>query len=261
MKRVVAVVAALLFLVTVLFSQMREINVIPKPSSVEAKTGHFTLDQKTQIVVRTREDRAIAETLKAYLSANYGLTLKISSGRSPMSNIIHISDGGDHFRLNDGYGLWVENNRIAIEASSASGRFYALQTLIQLLPTSRDRSLDIPAVAINDSARFRYRGMHLDVARHFQPVEFVKKFIDLMARYKFNYFHWHLTEDQGWRIEIKKYPKLTEIGSMRPETHEGAHTSTPYHRRRHSASTGFTRKSRSRDVVEVCKGALHHRDP
>ena len=84
----------------------------------------------------------------------------------------------------------------------------------------------IPGVSISDSPRFPYRGMHLDVARHFQPVEFVKKYIDLMAQYKFNYFHWHLTDDQGWRIEIKKYPRLTEVGSKRPETHLGAYTTT-----------------------------------
>ncbi|HVE58008.1 MAG TPA: family 20 glycosylhydrolase, partial [Pyrinomonadaceae bacterium] len=101
---------------------------------------------------------------------------------------------------------------------SETGQFYALQTLMQILPVNFKGEAKLPAVDISDAPRFPYRGMHLDVTRHFFPVEFVKKYIDLMAQYKFNQFHWHLTDDQGWRIEIKKYPRLTEIGSKRPET-------------------------------------------
>ncbi|MCV4783869.1 family 20 glycosylhydrolase, partial [Escherichia coli] len=86
------------------------------------------------------------------------------------------------------------------------------------LPNEFAEAADLPFVAIADRPRFRYRGMHLDTARHFMPVEFIRKYIDLMAQYKFNYFHWHLTDDQGWRIEIKKYPLLTRVGSIRPET-------------------------------------------
>ena len=97
--------------------------------------------------------------------------------------------------------------------------FYGLQTLMQMLPVEfKSDSAKVPAAEISDQPRFPYRGMHLDVGRHFMPVSFVKKYIDLMAQYKFNYFHWHLTDDQGWRIEIKKYPKLTEIGSKRKES-------------------------------------------
>ena len=194
------------------------INIIPKPEQLEIGTGHFTLNRDTRIVARRRKDKDLARKLNEYLSAKFGISLKIVSSAAA-SNYILVSDGADHVRrIKDGYGLRVEPGSITIEAALASGRFYALQTLIQLMPTVGSDQIKIPVVKVNDFARFPYRGMHLDVARHFMPVEFVKKYIDLMSQYKFNYFHWHLTEDQGWRIEIKKYPRLTEIGSKRPET-------------------------------------------
>ncbi len=120
----------------------------------------------------------------------------------------------------------VNEDGIRILASTAAGLYYALQTVRQLLPPQIEQTLGspgdavwrVPLVNISDSPRFSYRGMHLDVGRHFFPVEFVKRYIDMMSRYKMNYFHWHLTEDQGWRIEIKKYPKLTEVGAYRAET-------------------------------------------
>jgi hexosaminidase len=199
------------------FAQTSDINIIPKPQLVESGTGQFALTANTQIVARDRNDKAAAEFLRQFVKAYHGLDLKISSKASSKRANIILTDGADHLRMNDGYGLWVTPKEIRIEASSSAGRFYAVQTLIQLIPIRGD-VIQIPAITINDSARFQYRGMHLDVARHFQPVEFVKKFIDQMAQYKFNTFHWHLTDDQGWRIEIKKYPKLTEIGSTRPET-------------------------------------------
>jgi hexosaminidase len=115
--------------------------------------------------------------------------------------------------------VFVEPTRVVIGGANQSGQFSGIQSLLQLIDqNASDGNWSIPALKILDRPRFPYRGMHLDVSRHFEPVEFVKKFIDLMAQYKFNYFHWHLTDDQGWRIEIKKYPKLTEIGSTRPET-------------------------------------------
>src|SRR5690606_11449806 len=96
--------------------------------------------------------------------------------------------------------------------------FYGMQTLRQLLPAGPDAARGIPAVTIEDAPRFPYRGMHLDVGRHFFPVAFIKRYIDLLATYKINTFHWHLTEDQGWRIQIERYPRLTEVGAFRRET-------------------------------------------
>ncbi|MFL5788912.1 MAG: beta-N-acetylhexosaminidase, partial [Flavisolibacter sp.] len=118
----------------------------------------------------------------------------------------------------DGYTLNVTNSDVTISGDTHEGTFYGIQTLIQLLPIEKTSSLKIRQVSVNDYPRFKYRGMHLDVGRHFMPVDFVKKYIDFIALHKMNYFHWHLTEDQGWRIEIKKYPRLTEEGAWRNGT-------------------------------------------
>ncbi len=128
---------------------------------------------------------------------------------------------GDSTRGLESYTLTVAPAAVTITAPRAAGRFYALLTLQQLIDAARASGAPAPSigsVTITDAPRFAYRGLHLDVGRHFQPVAFVKRYIDLMALYKLNTFHWHLTEDQGWRIEIKKYPRLTEIGSCRKET-------------------------------------------
>ncbi|HRI05323.1 MAG TPA: family 20 glycosylhydrolase, partial [Pyrinomonadaceae bacterium] len=126
--------------------------------------------------------------------------------------------GGSH--TDEEYFLRVHPDNIQI-IGSERGMFYGIQSLAQLLPLNFDGNALIPAVEIIDAPRFPYRGMHLDVSRHFMSVEFVKKFINLLSHYKYNHFHWHLTDDQGWRIEIKKYPKLTEIGSKRRESMVG----------------------------------------
>jgi hexosaminidase len=117
------------------------------------------------------------------------------------------------------YSLSVATKTILIQGQTSSGTFYGMQTLIQLLPTQATGSkFLIPALSITDAPRFAYRGMHLDVGRHFLPVDFIKRYIDYIALHKMNYFHWHLTEDQGWRIEIKKYPRLTQVGAWRNGT-------------------------------------------
>jgi hexosaminidase len=134
----------------------------------------------------------------------------------------------------DGYQLQVDGNGVHIEASSTTGLFYGVQTLRQLLPSeafaSKAQSVQwaIPHVQVVDEPRFGWRGLHLDVGRHFMPVEFIKKYIDLLALHKMNRFHWHLTEDQGWRIEIRKYPKLTEVGACRDETMIGHYWDRPW---------------------------------
>lgn len=132
----------------------------------------------------------------------------------------------------EGYRIKIETNRLTVSANSEVGFFYAIQTLMQLMPAQvygkgfDDKTVvTLPCCEIIDYPRFPYRGLHLDVSRHIFPVEFIKKYIDLMAMHKMNFFHWHLTDDQGWRIEIKKYPKLQEVSSMRKETWKGHYTS------------------------------------
>ena len=203
------------------FGQADDISIIPKPNSITAGEGSFVLDQNTVIVARKKGERKSAALLRDRLKA-LGHDLRIVS-KPPMQNYIEFLPPGigfQHAEMPKGqslYALNVEPSRIRIEGFEL-GQFYAIQTLMQILPIKTQDSVSVPAVKIVDAPRFQYRGMHLDVSRHFMPVEFVKKYIDLMSQYKFNVFHWHLTDDQGWRIEIKKYPKLTEIGSKRPET-------------------------------------------
>ena len=141
----------------------------------------------------------------------------------------------------EGYTISIDKDRLIVKANTEIGFFYATQTLMQLMPPmvyqkdfNGDKMIELPCCEIKDYPRFPYRGLHLDVSRHFFPVSFIKKYIDLMAMHKMNFFHWHLTDDQGWRIEIKKYPKLQEIASKRDETWIGHYNSglgydgTPY---------------------------------
>lgn len=195
-----------------------DINVIPKPFSVQKREGSFEISAKTIIVARGDEQRRIANLFNIALQRQHGFKVKVIES-SKSKGVIYFDrlDFQPQYSSPDWYNLLISPTSIRIEANGP-GRLAAMQTLLQLIPTTSERSARIPAIDILDAPRFRYRGMHLDVARHFQPVEFVKKFIDQMAQYKFNTFHWHLTDDQGWRIEIKKYPKLTTVGANRPET-------------------------------------------
>ncbi len=201
--------------------QTAETNMIPKPALQYTLDGPFTVDRSTVIVAKGKTGRRLAGMLAKRLAA-IGLPLKLKS-KTPVSNYIAFlppslaAAHGELTRTPDTYAINVEPSSIRIEGLD-TGQFYAIQTLMQMMLSPSDGRYQIPGVRIVDSPRFQYRGMHLDVARHFEPVDFVKKFIDLMSQYKFNYFHWHLTDDQGWRIPIKKYPRLTEIGSTRPET-------------------------------------------
>lgn len=152
--------------------------------------------------------------------------LKQNNGAVTANSIVLTSAGTDGLPA-DGYRLTISPQQIII-AGKGAGLFYGIQTLIQLIPANRTATVNLPCVQIEDYPRFGYRGLMLDVCRHFFSVEFVKKYIDLMAAYKLNNFHWHLTDDQGWRIEIKKYPKLTQIASQRAQTVIGNyHDRTP----------------------------------
>jgi len=211
------------------FGQFDEINIIPKPHEVRKNEGSFKLNRNTQIVAGDEVRHKMAAALNDRLLQNYGFKLNIVS-KVPKKNYIAfltpryaIRETTVAGQPNSLHFVVIKPDRIEIEGYE-EGVFYGLQSLKQLLPPKGNKPIAIPAFQIVDVARFRYRGMHLDVSRHFMPVEFVKKYIDLMAQYKFNTFHWHLTDDQGWRIEIKKYPKLTELGSKRPESHEGSYS-------------------------------------
>jgi len=186
-----------------------ETPLIPKPDQIEFKSGQFDFP-KHVLLKYTTDNTSEAALLKEYLS-EYGIKLN-----NDATQIIEFSLNRNLPK--NSYLLNICKESILLEAGNDNGIKYGIQTLRQLFFYAKSENKGIQCQEIKDAPNFDYRGMHLDVARHFMPVEFVKQYIDMMAMLKMSYFHWHLVDDQGWRIEIKKYPKLTEVGSKRKET-------------------------------------------
>lgn len=195
--------------------------IIPLPETMEMKKGQFLVDGETKIIYANDSLSNEADFLSDMLSTASGKKITETQDKSKEGHNIYLKLD-DKIENKEGYKLEVTYDKIQVSAKTPTGIFYALQSLRMLLPPKTEKEavadLTIPAVTIQDAPRYPYRGMHLDVGRHMFPVKFIKKYIDLIALHKMNRFHWHLTEDQGWRIEIKKYPKLTSVGSKRKET-------------------------------------------
>jgi hexosaminidase len=233
------------------------IAIVPQPARLERRAGTFTLTASTPIVADAGV-RAQARQLASMLGPATGFDLAVRTGAAPQAPHIALRiDRALAKTLGDeGYRLTVTPRAVTIRAATPAGVFYGMQTLRQLLPADVfrggrvDRAWPIPSIDIEDTPRFAWRGMHLDVSRHFQPKEFVKKYIDLLALHKMNRFHWHLTDDQGWRIEIKRYPKLTEVGAWRKQTLIGPYRTNPgpehFDGRRHG---GFYTQDDIREIV------------
>ncbi|WP_201747878.1 glycoside hydrolase family 20 protein [Chitinophaga vietnamensis] len=221
-----------------------KVSIIPMPASITEKTDSFLLDKHTVIVASNAADKQTAALFNSWLKelTGYELTIKDQADR----NAILLQSGSDSTN-GEAYTLDVDHNNIAIHGNSSAGTFYGVQSLIQLLPVEKGNALYIPAVAVKDAPRFAYRGLHLDVGRHFFPVEFIKKYIDLLAMHKYNTFHWHLTEDQGWRIEIKRYPRLQEVASKRKETMAGRYADNKYDGKPYG---GFYTQEQVKEVVK-----------
>ncbi len=187
-------------------------NLIPKPASFSSKDGNFTLTNDTKIITPDHpETIQLGRGLAVQIQKLMGPALETQTG-GPNNNInLLITD--DPRLGEEGYELSVSSDGITLRAHQPAGLFYASQTLIQFLSTPHDSTLSLPALSITDSPRFTWRGAMLDVSRHFFGVEEVKRYIDLISHYKMNRLHLHLTDDQGWRIEIKSWPNLTEHGS------------------------------------------------
>ena len=213
------------------------VSVIPMPQKCVEKKGAFTLTEKTVIYLSTdnEEMREAVAVWNDLLTTAAGFCLEITSAPTKFSNAISCRLN-PAFAAEEGYWLSVTKSSIRIEAKTPKGIFYAFQTLRQLMSSAieqrnrveKDFVWRIPCVEIEDAPSFAYRGIMLDVSRHFMPKEVVKRCIDLMAFHKLNIFHWHLTDDQGWRIEIKKYPKLTSVGGFRDKTIIGHIRNKPY---------------------------------
>ena len=210
----------LLFCATFLTAKAQQTDgkfpLIPYPTALTAGKGSFTITANTHIVSEDPRFANEAEQLNLLLEQYLGKPLK--QGGGAQHNILLRYD--DIIKQPEGYQLNITQNAVVLVAKEASGMFRAVETVRQLLPADERNStfkktLSLPAVIIADHPAYAWRGMHLDVSRHFFSLDYLRKFIDLMALYKFNKFHLHLTDDQGWRIEIKKYPKLTEEGAWR----------------------------------------------
>lgn len=229
-----------------------DFNVIPEPQSVELSgKPAFVLDKNTRIVYAEgcAEMERNARFLQDYVEKNTGLRLLVSTNfAKPQANSIVLAldkniDGDEAYKIT------VDKKYITISALKPAGLFYGIQTIRKALPSEKSSTVSFPAGTVSDSPRFSYRGMMLDCGRHFFPVEFIKEYIDLLAMHNMNRFHWHLTEDQGWRIEIKKYPLLTLKGSVRKRTTIG-HNSMIYDNVPYG---GYYTQDQAREIVEYAR--------
>ena len=210
-----------LFVFCIAFVRADELSLIPLPQSVERGEGFFVFDKRVRVNVPEYAGDSLFSVVARFageLCEATGVALKRTKSASASMRVVL-----DESLADEAYRLTVDGEGIAIEVARPAGLFYALQTLKQLMPRNvvagvYDDTVEqwgVPAVKIADEPRFGWRGFMLDEGRHFYGKEEVKKIIDIMAAYKMNRFHWHLTEDQGWRVEIKKYPRLTEVGAWR----------------------------------------------
>ncbi len=201
----------------------QSVEVVPLPNEITVRSGHFDA-AGAKFSYSRGMDLLAADAINGFaarLSAASGKESTVSEGELKEGFIFIV----DNSFAEEAYGLTVGRKAVEVRASSFRGFNYAIQTLKQMLPVeifggnqAADKKWTLQCAEINDAPRFSYRGLHLDVSRHFFTIDEVKKYIDLMELHKMNSFHWHLTDDQGWRIEIKKYPRLTEVGSIRKGT-------------------------------------------
>jgi hexosaminidase len=233
-------------------------DVIPRPSEVKELPGEFTLSPQTAVVTDgdAADVKTVAQQLTDLLDKPLGAELAIKTGTDAAGGILLTEKHADASLGDEGYELAVHPDSVVIRAHTDAGLFYGVQTLRQLLPTEiekRDKvdgvKWTIPCVEIKDSPRYGWRGLMLDVSRHFEDKAEVEHLLDLMALHKLNCFHWHLTDDQGWRIEIKKYPKLTEIGAWRDGIGFGLDPKRSTHYRADGKYGGFYTQDEIREVV------------
>lgn len=234
----------------------QDISILPNPLSVTSQPGYFVCQSTTPLIILSSEPELqwAATFFSQLLEKSMGHPLAIISGKNSSKGSISLSVNPQ--LAEEEYYLTIQKARVKISGGSPKAVFYALQSLRQLLPVGIERAetrspILIPCLMIHDKPEFAYRGAMLDVCRHFFTVDQIKGYIDMLALHKINTFHWHLTDDQGWRIEIKKYPLLTEIGSRRAQTAVGAYRAmlggdhTPY--------GGYYTQEQIREVVRYAQ--------
>jgi hexosaminidase len=242
-------ISLFIILVTATGISAQQLSIIPQPVSVKQPkiAARFPITFSTQIVLEGSNLERTASYLNDYLLQFYKFKLKVVK-TSTSKNVIRLNYERLDAPVEGAYNMTVDGKGVYIAGDNEKGVFYGVQTLLQLFPS--EGKLSVPYVSIEDAPRFEYRGMHLDVGRHFFPVSFIKKYIDYLAYHKFNEFHWHLTEDQGWRIEIKKYPKLTSVGGYRNGTIIGRYPGTGSD---NTAYGGSYTQAQIKDVVGYAK--------
>jgi hexosaminidase len=223
MKTIIKLTGILISICLHTHSFSQKIAIIPEPVSIQQRQGYYFMSGETVIVVASGDPELlkVANYLAAKIKTATGFELKITTTGTNGIQLI-LNKSADAKEGVEDYSLDASADKIVIKANRPAGIFYGIQTLLQLLPAEIEAPSvngnvrwQIPAVSILDSPRFVWRGLMLDVSRHFFPKEYIKSYLEQMARYKFNRFHWHLTDDNGWRVEIKSYPRLTEVGAWR----------------------------------------------
>ncbi|WP_226467303.1 family 20 glycosylhydrolase [Luteimonas panaciterrae] len=226
-------------------------RLLPAPAHMQLSEGRYRPGASARVAIPAddADGRALGELAVTILREAWGVPVELQHGgdrRADLTLALQPAPGANP----EGYRLAVNADGIRLTSATPAGLFYGLQTLRQLAPPNSAKT-GVPALAIEDAPRFGYRGLMLDVGRHLYPLDFLKRTLDLMARYKFNTFHWHLTEDQGWRLEIKRYPKLTEVGAWRARTsiqhRDGPDT---FDERRYG---GFYTQAEARELVAYAK--------
>lgn len=234
-------------------AQKAQYRVVPLPQSIEMTKGEaFRLNSDTQIQYDANNElmKRNAAFLTEYVQKATGLALQTTDAKKKLKQNVISLCLNSKVKESEGYRITINKQSVLIEGSTPNGVFYGIQTLRKSLPLMQKADfVELPSVIINDAPRFSYRGMHLDTSRHFFPLDFVKEYIDMLALHNMNKFHWHLTDDQGWRIEIKKYPRLTSVGSIRKTTvvghNLGFYDGVPH--------TGFYTQEQAREIVEYAR--------
>ncbi|RYG65621.1 beta-N-acetylhexosaminidase, partial [bacterium] len=221
-------------------------SIIPLPAEIESGTGFFQLSSTTQISVQSALAQNAADWFKATIYTQSGVSLPLStqSGEIALQETTGLAA--------EAYKLTITGEGIKVEAGDESGFLYGLVTVLQLIPFNGPAApgvWNVPTATISDAPRFGWRGLMLDSVRHFQPIWWVKKFIDAMALHKLNTLHWHLTDDQGWRVEIKKHPALTAVSAWRKESRVGHENSGGEHDFDGRPHGGFYSQDELRDIV------------
>lgn len=220
-------------------------NLIPKPKEIKVNQGFLEITD--DFGISNKDAQSETEYLINQLKKVLGKDFSKNENRKINLAVLRVKEPSE--QLAESYKLNVDKNGISITAYSNAGIFRGIQTLLQIIEEHQS-DLKIPYMEISDAPKFAYRGMHLDVSRHFFTVDEVKKYLDYLAMYKYNKFHWHLTDDQGWRIEIKKYPKLTSVGAWRSGSQVGAYADMKFDDKKYG---GFYTQEQINDVVAYAK--------